>query len=57
MLSAKRSKLYGPTVGGTELPIDTTSLLLANTQGISSLMIPVIVLGIHIGIFVIKRRF
>jgi len=43
-------------VGGTFLPIDTTSLLLAGAQSISMWMIPVILAGIVVGVFVIKRR-
>jgi len=45
-----------PKVGGTFIPIDTSSLLLAGAQSISMWMIPVILAGIGIGIFVIKRR-
>jgi len=43
-------------VGGTMIPIDTTSLLLAGTQMTASWMIPVIVSAIGIGI-VIARKF
>jgi len=43
-------------VGGTLVPIDTTTLLLAGVQSISMWMIPVVVAGVGIGIFVIKRR-
>ncbi len=43
-------------VGGTPIPIDTTSLLLAGTQMTASWMIPVIVSVIGIGI-VIARKF
>ena len=43
-------------VGGTEIPIDTTPLLLAGVQSVSMWMIPVVLAGIGIGIFVIKRR-
>ena len=43
-------------IGGTLIPIDTTTLLLAGVQSISMWMIPVVVAGIGIGIFVIKRR-
>ena len=43
-------------VGGTHLPIDTTALLLAGVQSISMWMIPVVLVGIGIGVFVIKRR-
>jgi len=45
-----------PAVGGTLVPIDTTALLLAGVQSISMWMIPVVVAGIAIGVFVIKRR-
>jgi len=44
------------SIGGTLLPIDTTALLLAGVQSISMWMIPVVVAGIVIGVFVIKRR-
>jgi len=44
------------TVGGTPVPIDTTSLLLAGTQMTASWMIPVIIAAIGIGI-VIARKF
>jgi len=43
-------------VGGTFIPIDTSALLLAGVQSISMWMIPVILAGIGIGVFVIKRR-
>jgi len=43
-------------VGGTYIPIDTASLLLAGAQSISLWMIPVVIAGIVIGVFVIKRR-
>ena len=42
-------------VGGTSLPINTTSLLLTGAT-IHVWMIPVVLAGIGIGIFVIKRR-
>ena len=45
-----------PAIGGTMIPIDTTTLLLAGVQSISMWMIPVVAAGIGIGIFVIKRR-
>jgi len=49
--------LSPPTpIGGTMVPIDTTTLLLAGVQSISMWMIPVVAAGIVIGIFVIKRR-
>jgi len=43
-------------VGGTYIPIDQTALLLAGVQSISMWMIPVVIAGIGIGAFVIKRR-
>jgi len=43
-------------VGGTMIPIDQSALLLAGVQSISMWMIPVVIAGIGIGIFVIKRR-
>jgi len=43
-------------VGGTFIPIDQSALLLAGVQSISMWMIPVILAGIGIGVFVIKRR-
>jgi len=46
----------GVPVGGTYIPIDKTALLLAGVQSISMWMIPVVIAGIGIGIFVIKRR-
>jgi len=45
-----------PAVGGTFIPIDQSALLLAGVQSISMWMIPVVIAGIGIGIFVIKRR-
>ena len=45
-----------PTIGGTNIPIDKTALLLAGVQSISMWMIPVVVAAIGIGVFVIKRR-
>ena len=42
-------------VGGKFLPIETTSLLLANAQTFSW-MIPVILSGIGIGLFVVSRK-
>ncbi len=45
-----------PAVGGTMVPIDTTTLLLAGAQSIWMWMIPIVVAGIGIGVFVIKRR-
>jgi len=49
-------EIIGPVVGGINIPIDTSSLLLAGVQSISMWMIPVVIAGIGIGIFVIKRR-
>ena len=46
---------FGP-VGGTEIPVDTTTLLLAGVQSISMWMIPVVAAVAVIGVFVIKRR-
>jgi len=47
---------FGFEVGGTEIPIDTTTLLLAGVQSISMWMIPVVAAVVVIGVFVIKRR-
>ena len=43
-------------IGGEIIPINTTALLLAGVQSISMWMIPVILAGAGIGVFVIKRR-
>ena len=43
-------------IGGTNIPIDQTALLLAGVQSISMWMIPVVIAGVGIGVFVIKRR-
>ena len=43
-------------IGGTFIPIDKTALLLAGVQSVSMWMIPVVLAGIGIGVFVIKRR-
>jgi len=43
-------------IGGTYIPIDQSALLLAGVQSISMWMIPVLIAGIGIGVFVIKRR-
>ena len=43
-------------IGGTYIPIDQTALLLAGVQSISMWMIPVILAGIGIGVFVVIRR-
>jgi hypothetical protein len=48
--------IIGPVVGGFNIPIDTSSLLLAGVQSISMWMIPVVIAGVGIGIFVIKLR-
>jgi len=45
-----------PTVGGIDVSINTSALLLAGVQSISMWMIPVVAAGVGIGIFVIKRR-
>jgi len=44
-----------PLVGGEIIPIQTTSLLLAGTQSFSW-MIPVVLSGIGIGLFVVSRK-
>ena len=43
-------------VGGTYIPIDQSALLLAGVQSVSMWMIPVVIAGIGVGVFVIKRR-
>ena len=43
-------------IGGINIPIDQSALLLAGVQSISMWMIPVVIAGVGIGIFVIKRR-
>jgi len=43
-------------VGGNYIPIDTSALLLAGVASISMWMIPVVIAGIGIGVFVIKRK-
>ena len=43
-------------VGGINISIDTSALLLAGVQSISMWMIPVVIAGAGIGVFVIKRR-
>jgi len=43
-------------IGGTFVPIDQSALLLAGVQSVSMWMIPVILAGAGIGLFVIKRR-
>ena len=42
-------------IGGELIPLDTTALLLAGAQSISMWMIPVVVSGAGIGVFVIMR--
>jgi len=42
-------------IGGTIIPINTTALLLAGVQSISMWMIPVVLAGAGIGVFVIMR--
>ena len=43
-------------VGGSFVPIDQSALLLAGVQSISMWMIPVLLAGAGVGLFVIKRR-
>jgi len=43
-------------IGGISILIDQSALLLAGVQSVSMWMIPVILAGIGIGVFVIKRR-
>ena len=43
-------------IGGEIIPINTTALLLAGVQSVSMWMIPVVIAGAGIGVFVIKRR-
>ncbi len=45
-----------PLIGGTLIPIDKTSLLLAGAQMTASWLIPVIVTGAGIGLFVFSRK-
>jgi len=45
-----------PTVGGSMIPIDSIALLLAGVQSISMWMIPVVIAGVGISIFVAIRR-
>jgi len=45
-----------PQIGGTFVPIDQSALLLAGVQSVSMWMIPVILAGIGIGVFMIKRK-
>ena len=53
---ATKVPVTGPPIGGTFIPTDTTSLLLAGAQMTASWLIPVIVSAIGIGI-VIARKF
>jgi len=46
----------GPAVGGAFVPIDNSALILAGAQSVSMWMIPVVIAGIGVAIFVIKRR-
>jgi len=48
--------IFGDAIGGHLISVDTTALLLAGAQSISMWMIPVILAGVIIGVFVIKRR-
>ena len=45
-----------PTVGGSMIPIDSVALLLAGVQSISMWMIPAVIAGVGISIFVAIRR-
>jgi len=53
---SKVSESVDSIIGGTLVPIDTTTLLLAGAQSISLWMIPVVAAGVGVGVFVIKRR-
>ncbi len=53
---ATKSIIPNVPIGGISIPIDQSALLLAGVQSISMWMIPVVIAGIGIGIFVIKRR-
>ena len=55
-IAYQNSLVSSPTVGGSDVSINTSALLLAGVQSVSMWMIPVILAGIGIGIFVIKRR-
>ena len=50
------SLVLSAAIGGSDVPINTSALLLAGVQSISMWMIPVLVAGIGIGVFLIKRR-
>ena len=43
-------------VGGSDVSINTSALLLAGVQSVSMWMIPVVIAGVGIGVFLIKRR-
>ena len=43
-------------VGGTYVPIDNTALLLAGVSSVSMWMIPVLIAGVGIGVYVVMRR-
>ena len=47
--------LQDEIIGGTIIPIDQTALLLAGVQSVSMWMIPVVLSGAGIGVFVIMR--
>ena len=49
-------KSFPVAIGGISIPIDTSALLLAGVSSISMWMIPVVIAGVGIGVFVIKRR-
>ena len=55
VLSVIPAQIPPPIVGGEIIPIETTSLLLASAQSFSW-MIPVILSGIGIGLFVVSRK-
>ena len=46
----------GQLIGGSMVPMDKTALLLAGAQSISMWMIPVVIAGVSIGIFVVIRK-
>jgi len=48
--------IQSEVIGGKVIPIDTTALLLAGVQSISMWMIPVLLAGIGIGLFVVSRK-
>jgi len=55
-LCVSADKLPIPVIGGSNVPINTSALLLAGVQSISMWLIPVVIAGVGIGVFVIKRR-